>query len=309
MQPVKILCISGSGRSGSTLLSLLLSQNDDVFNLGQLRDLWKAFSENRDCSCGSRLGDCALWRSVIDRAGEASADPMKIHRKMRRFIKDAEKTGSSMSSEKLERLKHKHRKFLATLGSAIEACRELTGSSILVDSSKSPEMALAFSLLDGVEVYLVNLVRDPRALVCSWAKKDGNNRRSVSSSQEWLARQRRLGAWENLDAIKYFTRLRYEDLSARPVYYVERILRWIGADPGTEFFSAPNQASISWQRQHLFPPANENMLRERSTRLEISEARAWRRVGNWWLHLLAIRHSFPDGILYILRRDSGKYLV
>ena len=41
MDKLKVIAISGSGRSGSTLLSLLLSQDNSVFNLGQMRHLWQ----------------------------------------------------------------------------------------------------------------------------------------------------------------------------------------------------------------------------------------------------------------------------
>ena len=50
---MKIIAICGSGRSGSTLLSLLLSQDRSVFNLGQLRHLWRAFERDAD--------DARLW--------------------------------------------------------------------------------------------------------------------------------------------------------------------------------------------------------------------------------------------------------
>ena len=60
----KIVLISGSGRTGSTLLSLLLSQHKDVFNLGQLRDLPEAWGQDAPCTCGHTLTTCPVWSEV-----------------------------------------------------------------------------------------------------------------------------------------------------------------------------------------------------------------------------------------------------
>ena len=45
MDKLKVIAICGSGRSGSTLLSLLLSQDTSVFNLGQMRHLNRAYGQ------------------------------------------------------------------------------------------------------------------------------------------------------------------------------------------------------------------------------------------------------------------------
>ena len=62
---VKIIAISGSGRSGSTLLSLLLSQDARVFNLGQLRHLWRSYEDNEPCSCSQSLQSCEIYADIV----------------------------------------------------------------------------------------------------------------------------------------------------------------------------------------------------------------------------------------------------
>lgn len=307
MNLIRILCISGPGRSGSTLLSLLLSQNTDVFNLGQSRDLWKSYNENKECSCGSPLQSCTLWHRVIEAVAPDQSHIMKIHGEMRRFIKHVNSISADDLPGEINYLKAEYRDFLSALSAALEVCREESNASIFVDSSKSPEIALAYILLDNTEVYVLNLVRDPRAIACSWAKKDGNVDRVAKFSRGWKSRQRTLSAWAKLAIINNFSRIRYEDLSRKPRAYVEQILNWIGADTSTHFFTSPNQVSISWERQHLFLPTNEKILRERRAQIDIKEARAWRSAGNWPLHLVVMIHTFPSGILYSLRLDSGDY--
>ncbi|HDR27205.1 MAG TPA: hypothetical protein ENN83_00750 [Rhodovulum sp.] len=53
----------------------------------------------------------------------------------------------------------------------LQGITERTGATSFVDSSKSPEIALAFGLMRDVDLYVINLLRDPRAVACSWFRK------------------------------------------------------------------------------------------------------------------------------------------
>ena len=64
MDKLKVIAISGTGRTGSTLLSLLLSQDNSVFNLGQMRHLNRAYEDNVHCSCTEKLQDCVVYSDV-----------------------------------------------------------------------------------------------------------------------------------------------------------------------------------------------------------------------------------------------------
>ena len=96
----KIVAISGSGRTGSTLLSVLLSQDKSIFNLGQLRDLWTAWAANARCSCGHRLGDCPVYSVVIREAfGEPpDAQLQQMRGQMKAFFHDAARLRLSLDS-------------------------------------------------------------------------------------------------------------------------------------------------------------------------------------------------------------------
>ncbi|MGA8204386.1 MAG: hypothetical protein WB812_07685, partial [Woeseiaceae bacterium] len=75
---MKVVAIVGSGRSGSTLLSLMLSQDSGVFNLGQSRHLFRAFANGEPCSCGVSLRDCPVYGELVPAARAAAgadADP------------------------------------------------------------------------------------------------------------------------------------------------------------------------------------------------------------------------------------------
>lgn len=88
MATYRVLCISGSGRTGSTLLSILLSQNADCFNLGQSRDLWKAYRKNDQCSCEQTVKNCSVWKEVIGNLVKDNPDfkVKDVQNDMRQFI-------------------------------------------------------------------------------------------------------------------------------------------------------------------------------------------------------------------------------
>jgi hypothetical protein len=49
---VRVLYIGGWGRSGSTLLDLILGQAPGVFSAGEVREIWQSgLVENRPCGC------------------------------------------------------------------------------------------------------------------------------------------------------------------------------------------------------------------------------------------------------------------
>src|SRR5438105_872357 len=66
---IRILYMSGWGRSGTTLLANILGSIEGFFAGGELRYLWqRGLTENRYCSCGSRFRECAVWKEVVSAA-------------------------------------------------------------------------------------------------------------------------------------------------------------------------------------------------------------------------------------------------
>ena len=192
-RPIRILCVSGSGRSGTTILSVLLSQNSDVFNLGQFPDFLRAYAKQAMCTCNKTMGACDIWSNLVQDAfdGWQGDDFRNANEMKRKFFADAAKLSYLGPFDSLNALREKHREYLDFAGRFLTQYRAKTGNDIFVDTSKSPEIALAYSLLDGVEVYVLNLVRDPRAVACSWAKKFGDEEKVVRYCNIWL----KLAGW------------------------------------------------------------------------------------------------------------------
>lgn len=302
---MKIIYIAGSGRSGSTLLSVLLSQGSDVINVGQSRSFFRVFQQNVPCSCGETLQSCTVWSKVAAKfsAGEpATTTLMKVKKRMNLLVGDmAEPASVLMQTKKLmnqffsasrnltdwgDERQHKelaagHRQFINELGRFLRMVTEVTDAEILVDSSKSPELALALSLVDGVDIWVLNLVRDPRAVATSWEKKSGRSM-AMKQTTEWAYRQKVLEQWSQILAERSKV-VKYEDFTAAPQDTVNDILRWAGAEREI-VFTSQNHAEVNWARQHLYPPANETFLAEKRSNIDVVESTSWNDAKHAKLH-------------------------
>jgi len=289
----KIVLISGSGRTGSTLLSLLLSQHRDVVNLGQLRDLAQAWGQDAPCTCGRTLTTCEVYSQV----GPA-VDLAEHGRLQSGFFEAARRLGDWSSRAAVERLGKDHAAYLASLSALLDALQAATGETTFVDASKSPEMALALSLTEGTDARVLNLVRDPRAVAVSWRERRGRVSAAWKFSRDWAWRQGVLRAWAATLGER-FMQLRYEDFAARPKASVEAVAAWAGLPLPSRLFEAPDLARLSWKGQHLYPPANERVLAEKPAKAKIRPSEGWREDRHGLTRWLAMLASGAEGKRYL----------
>lgn len=298
MKP-KLVAIAGSGRSGSTLVSLLLSQHERVFNLGQMRHLWQAFANDEPCSCGERLSQCRVYADLLRTCHAAPGAPelSGMHGRLKAFIKDAGAEPDWALPAARARLQREHGLLIQTLDDVLTALADRVGATAFVDSSKRPEMSLLFRLLPGFDVSVLNLVRDPRAVACSWHKRKQSVRSTFQYASDWRERQRRIEAWRPSLGVDLRC-ARYEDLVAAPREWVEGVSDWSGLLIPDDLFRGPYRVQFDWRRQHLFPPANERVLAERQSDVEIVASEGWRSSGSLWVRAVARVLARPEQARY-----------
>jgi hypothetical protein len=75
---LKVLYVTGFGRSGTTILDNILGQLDGVFAAGELHYIWdRSLEQNRLCACGEAFADCRHgYFGGRLQAGHGSARPI-----------------------------------------------------------------------------------------------------------------------------------------------------------------------------------------------------------------------------------------
>ena len=176
-EKIKLVYICGAARSGSTVLGLLLEQVAGFCHVGELYHIWsRGFLQDERCSCGLKFSSCPFWRRVTEEAfGGQPLDVGQIKKDIR-FVQKMRKLPQMLlpwlrGSE----YKQKLQSHATRLIKLYEAIRTVSGSRIIVDSSKSPLYAILLSRIPSMEIHTVHLIRDSRAVAFSWQRKKLRN--------------------------------------------------------------------------------------------------------------------------------------
>jgi hypothetical protein len=238
---VKVLYVVGLGRSGSTILSNSLGQIPGFFSGGELNFIWRHnVIENRLCGCGRPFRECPVWSKVMDEAfgGMDAVDP----REMMRLQNSGTRTRHipSMLTEGGRRsLAGRLEKLLISYGRLYEAIGTVTGSRVVVDSSKEPAHGFAMGMVPGVDFYVLHLIRDPRAAAYSWSKKKPQPDTDTREHMVRFSPTKSSALWDSWNASaealwrrtpQRYLRLRYEDFVSGPRESFGKILALVGEE-------------------------------------------------------------------------------
>ncbi len=256
-QPVKVLYISGYGRSGSTILGEVLGQIDGVFFAGELCYLWaRCLIDNRPCSCGRTVRECVLWKPVLERAfGSVEAvDPVQMNRWRLMGARERQYPLMLLPGGRA-RLRARLAPFLDNLARLYGAIRDVTGCRLIVDSSKFPSYGYVLGMIPALDVYALHMVRDPRAAAYSRQRtKIKIQHGPIEASLRWVLRNVASELiWRQ--AGRYWL-LRYEDFVAHPQQTVADLLAYVGEDGLPMPFGA--DGSVDRRTSHV---ASGNPLR------------------------------------------------
>jgi len=240
MTPIKVAFVSSWSRSGSTLLDLLLGSLPDFWSAGEIRYLWdRGLKEDQLCGCGRTFGTCPVWSEVLGRAfgGRRRFDAEATLRARERASRTAP---WRLLGPRTSHGTHAFGRYPSVLGRLYPALREVTGARVLVDSSKYASHGLALAAIPEVELHVVHLVRDARAVAWSWQRvkpmpevhwtKARMPRKSPSRSALFWALEN-LAIARLARRARTYSVLRYEDLVADPRAGLRRILSAMGEDP------------------------------------------------------------------------------
>ncbi len=208
-----------------------------------------------------------------------------MHALGKAFIEDADRQQDWSDEDVRRQLSERHKDYLAAMRDVIGAVAGRTRCKVMVDTSKDPATALAFELLPGIELFLLNLVRDPRAVAVSWQRRKGSARNTLGRVLDWKQRQRRLERWRPALGERFLT-LRYEDLAAAPATTIRAVAERCGIPLPADLFVEPDHAVVDWGTQHLYPPANEHVLAAQESDIRVSVREGWKDSKYRWIHTL-----------------------
>jgi hypothetical protein len=222
-----VVYLGGFGRSGSTLVERMLGAAPGWVNVGELVDLARSVAPSDElCGCGASFSRCPLWLRVGEVAfGGWTVDVLdRLTGLHRAAARQRHLPGLLWSrrrpSDALADLR-------AAYAGIYRAVAEVTGARVVVDASKGPAFGQALAGARGIDLRMINVVRDPRAVACSWQRHVDRPHATGGSEQMWRIPAHRAAAqWGALQAeIELIaraggvrsTRLRYEDFVADPV--------------------------------------------------------------------------------------------
>jgi hypothetical protein len=216
----------------------LLAELPGVCAAGEVVHLWqRGVRDGERCGCGEPFPACPFWRQVGSAAfgGWGHVDVDHISR-LRAGV-DRSRFVPLLSQE------HLRRRFLPELDEymsyyirAYAAIAEVSNSEVVIDSSKHASLAYCLRSQADIDLRVVHMVRDSRAVAYSWSKVVSRPETmaethierysAASSAGRWNVQN---GALELLSQLGVPTlRIRYEDLVREPATTVREIAVFAG---------------------------------------------------------------------------------
>ncbi len=264
----RLVYILAASHSGSTLLAMLLGSHPEVASVGELK--WTSLGDisTYRCSCGELITECSFWghvRAEMAKRGfpfdvanprtdlRAIASGLQnrllspLHRgPLMESVRDAALYLSPGWRPRLEEFQARNRALAETVLS-------LTGKHVIVDSSKIGVRLKYLMATPGLDVRVIRLIRDGRAVALTYtdpaafadatnpslkgggsgASRDHQRVSMMQAAREWRRSNEEAEAiLRQLDRSRR-TEVRYEDLCNDTEATLRALLQFIGVDPST----------------------------------------------------------------------------
>lgn len=215
-----------------------MGQVPGFFHVGELRSIWQEkMIQGWQCGCGNPVQHCETWQQVMEQAygGWEGVD-------RREMLRGCERGRSRHTPLMLAGLRRfdsgPDREFLDRLGRLYRAIEDVLSCRVIIDTSKYPGYGYALKRIPSLDVRVLHLVRDPRAVAyaCRYRVKELPTGPPGKTMPKYsLARTTMYWNASNLASETLFhrsgesyLRMRYEDFVAAPVRAVQQIVEWSG---------------------------------------------------------------------------------
>lgn len=283
----KVLFIGGTGRTGSTVLDRLLGSCPGWLSGGELAFFWRyGIRDGGLCACGEQITKCDVWSKALSLAsGDKPVDAVRMIELRRRFW------SLHLPLMVLPRFRTHRLDLLEEFPNVVErlysSAMEVTGSRVLVDSSKDTHYSYILRERTNLDIYFLHMVRDPRAIGHSWQRirpEKGFEGR-VQMERRGIAKTSLYFSVSNIAAETLwkgcrdrYRLLRYEDFVADPAYVCQEIASFVGEDIALEgvlsgFTFQPGAGHTAWGNPNRFDHQPATIRPDNAWR---SEQSSWR---------------------------------
>ena len=278
---VRVLFLGGLGRSGSTIVANVLGQHPDAVAIGELVHLWsRGLKDNELCGCGDPLGECSFWGAVGD-LGFGGWDNLDLEEMIRlQYAVDRNRYVPLMLAPRvLPRFRRALGQYSDVLARIYGAIREVSGASVIVDSTKHVSYAFLLRKVPGVDLRVAHLVRESQGVAHSWAKTvrrpevtDGHDEMPrytpARTSGKWVAYNAALHGLTVMGTRRQL--VRYEDVITNPRVGFANLLALADLDETTM-----SELGDSWVELGPTHTVAGNPSRFQHGRVELQLDRAW----------------------------------
>jgi len=278
---IKILFIIGNNRSGTTILQNILGQLDGYVSVGELKYIWdRGFLRNKLCGCGVPFRECEFWTTISEHPPSIinKYDPYQLFQLGESFR--VQHLPSTVIPYNRKKLFSRLATYMEAVENTYQAIQSVTGSRIIVDSSKNPAYGYLLSHMSSIDLHILHVIRDSRAVAYSWSKKKlfqpGTTnpyympqKGPLICALQWNVRNAFIELWFQRSG-KNYRQLRYEDFVKAPCQTVESIIDFVG-EPATSLPFISDTDVLLEKNHSVFG----NLVRFQTGKVSIRHDVAW----------------------------------
>ncbi len=282
----RVIYLGGMGRSGSTLAQRLLGELPGVCVAGEVVHLWqRGVTDNERCGCGVVFERCDFWSAVAESAfgGWSRVEVDRIAGLRGRV--DRTRFIPVLARRTLpDRVGRDLDEYTSYYWRLYGAIADVSGCRTVVDSSKHASLAFCLSRRADIDLRVVHVIRDSRAVAYSWTTRV---RRPEAPGESFMTRYspaRAAREWNTQNgALQLLAhnstpvlRVRYEDLVSDVQPTLRSIAGFAGLavdESGLAFIRAGEQTP--WAELRRSHSAAGNPMRFLAGRIDIRPDDRW----------------------------------
>ncbi|MEM6604781.1 MAG: sulfotransferase [Pseudomonadota bacterium] len=255
-----VVVIVGDGRSGSTIVDMVLGELSDAVSVGELRFFWqRGLKLNQLCGCGEKFLECPFWTSVREPI------ELEIDRETKNTLLEIENYGS-LTRYPLERIRsawsversNYHKTLIEAYDRVYDEVFKVSKKNVIIDSSKSVYFAFFLQKYSRHDLKFLHVIRDSRAV--AFSKQKYKERKEIHTHKEMMPKMGVLKSsfkwlivnWLSAGIGNSSARMlvRYEDFALSPIEVVTKIARFLKLDPSAVQSLFDRDGKISMVEHH-----------------------------------------------------------